>query len=211
MFSYSLKIPYLYTKLFPSVIHRKEVSEKKIFLSFDDGPHPEITPRVLTLLDKYNAKATFFCLGKNLVENPNIAQMIIQGGHRLGNHTFSHENAWKIKFGEYINSIEKTQKIINELNPSTENIFRPPYGKITPAIANILKEKEYQVFLWSWILGDYKKNIHIDKVLKKLIHTIQPGDILVLHDQPKSFKNLKIMLPKLLYLLSKQGYIFEKL
>ena len=211
MFSYPLKIPYLYTKLFPSVICRKEVSEKKIFLSFDDGPHPEITPWILEHLDKYNAKATFFCLGKNLVKYPDIAQMIIQGGHQLGNHTYTHENAWKSKFEEYINSIEKTQNIIKSINPFSAKYFRPPYGKLTPNLEKKLIKKNYKIFIWSWILGDYKANIDSIKMLQKLYKNIKPGDIIVLHDNEKSFKNLKKILPELLKELSARDFVLDKL
>ncbi len=210
MFKYPRKIPLFYKILLPSAITKIQVEEKKIFLSFDDGPHPEITPWILKELDKYQAKATFFCTGKNLSEYSDIARLIILKGHQLGNHTFAHENAWQTSRELFIRSIEKTQSLINDINSSAKYIFRPPYGKLSSILALKLSKKGYKIYLWTLMLGDFNAKIKPNVVLNKTIKKIKSGDIIVLHDNEKSFENLKKILPELLEILSRKGYRFEK-
>lgn len=199
-----VKTPLLLKKLFPNLIWNKSRTEKTVYLTFDDGPTIGITSWVLNELNKYNAKATFFCLGKNAELYPNILMKTIENGHRIGNHTFSHCNAWKTKLATYLKDVEHCSKIIDT------HLFRPPYGKITPLLVKNL-HKKYKIILWDIISYDFDADISVEQCYNNVINNVENGSIIVFHDSEKAFKNLRAVLPKVLKYLSDNGYKMDAL
>jgi len=178
--------------------------DNDVYLTFDDGPVPDITEYVLEVLDKYNIKASFFCVGENVLKNAHIFNTIIQKGHVVGNHTFNHLNGWKTTKKMYLENVEQCQKIIDS------HLFRPPYGRISYAQANVLKDK-YKIIMWSVLTYDFDKSIPPEKCLTQSIKRIKKGDIIVFHDNIKAEKNMKFGLPRLLEHLLENGYRFKTL
>jgi len=213
MKSYLVKTPNLIPKLFQNQIWSFSPNEKSIYLTFDDGPTPEITDWVLNTLKQYNAKATFFCIGKNIEQHPEIFQHIIEQGHAIGNHTYNHLNGWKTSVKAYLQSILKTEKIIHESNSdiSRQNtkLFRPPYGKIKPSQTKLLIEHKYKIIMWSVLSGDFDTTITPKKCLNNVIETTEKGSVIVFHDSKKAFEKLQIVLPQILEHFSKKGYNFN--
>lgn len=202
---YFIKTPYL-VKLFSNknLIWDFKTVDKTIYLTFDDGPTPDVTEKVLKILDNYNAKATFFCLGENVKNHPEIFQNILKHGHSIGNHTFNHFNGWKTRNGKYISNIEKSEKYINS------NLFRPPYGRIRKAQINEIKNK-YKIIMWTVLAGDYDKNISKEKCLNNVIDNAQKGSIIVFHDSVKAKENVLFALPEVLKYFSNLGFSFERI
>ncbi len=207
--NYPRAFPSVINLFFPSLISKISKPGKNIYLSFDDGPHDDISKWILQELDKYQAKATFFFTGKNMLAYPQIVMEIKKKGHAIGNHTFSHMKGWKVTSKKYLNEIEKTDKLLQKAGIK-ERLFRPPFGKIPP---HKIKEiaKTHQIIMWSYLTGDYDKFLNADKVAEKLIKKTKPGHILVFHENEKSFSNLQILLPRILKGLSSKGYKFEKI
>jgi len=195
-------IPNILTKAFPSLIWKIPTNEKILYLTFDDGPVPEATPWVLETLKKYNAKATFFCVGDNVRKNPSIYNQILKDGHSVGNHTFNHLNGWTTKPEDYVNNIEKAAELINS------NLFRPPRGLFKNSHFQLLKQK-YKVIMWSVLSVDYDKSLSQKQCLKNVIDNAKPGSIIVFHDSIKAWKNMNYALPKVLEHFSNQGYQFK--
>tara|TARA_B110000091_G_scaffold209127_1_gene249805 strand:+ start:12691 stop:13332 length:642 start_codon:yes stop_codon:yes gene_type:complete len=191
-------------KLFPKVLFHLPRVEKKLYLTFDDGPHPDITKWVLEELDKFDAKATFFCVGENLKNFNDFIDAFHKNGHRIGNHTFNHLNGWNTKAEIYYQNIDEFQ----ELYPAA--FFRPPYGKIktrqTAAISEHMK-----VVLWDVLTGDFNENLSSQSCLKHVLKYTKPGSILVFHDSLKAEKTLKTLLPQVLKHYSKNKFTFEAL
>ena len=179
--------------------------EKKIYLSFDDGPHPEITPWVLDQLKIWNAKATFFCIGKNVAAYPDIYQRILMEGHRTGNHTMNHLNGWKTNTADYFNNILEAEKYIDS------KLFRPPYGKLTRFQGKALREAGYKIIMWSLLSADFDTRLNPSDCWELVEKNYRPGSILVFHDSEKAWPRLKVVLPKLLEQASRVGYTFETL
>jgi len=204
---YPLKFPAVIQYLSSSLLFKKESSSKIIYLTFDDGPSPDITPWVLEELNKVKAKATFFCLGKNIKKYPDIFKQIIQNNHGVGNHTYFHLDGWRTKTNMYIEEVEQTENLIEQFTRS-QKIFRPPYGRITPAQIKKLKAKAYEVILWTSISGDFSHHLDTNKVIKKMMKHTKSGHILVFHDSKKAAKNLKAILPELLKGWHTKGYEF---
>lgn len=178
------------------------LDKKAIYLTFDDGPHPDITPWILDFLKEKNLLATFFCVGENVVRYPEIYQRIIDEGHAVGNHTMKHLNAIKVKQKDYLQSIEDAQKVIHS------KLFRPPYGRLTPTLAKKIRSK-YVIIMWSWLSYDFDQDITIEKILEKAKKQVKGGDILVLHDNPKITEKQKILLPALIEQLSEKKFIYK--
>lgn len=174
----------------------------KIFLSFDDGPIPEITPKVLDILEQFNAKATFFCVGENVEKHPEVYQQVLDDGHATGNHTFHHLNGWKTSVEEYIRDVDKCKALVNS------PLFRPPYGRIRPSAIKHLR-KDYQIIMWSVLTGDYDKTLTPEKVLRNAIDHTTDGSIVVFHDSLKAADNLFFALPRFLKYFTEKGYTFE--
>lgn len=192
-------------KMFPTRLWKIEREAKDIYLTFDDGPHPEITPQVLDLLKEYNAKATFFCVGENVKEYPGIFSRIISEGHKVGNHTMHHLNGSKIKDDVYLGDILEAKQYIDT------DLFRPPYGKLSSFQAQQLAQPLYKlkVVMWSVLSGDFDKKLSLEKCLNNVTLKSGPGDIVVFHDSEKAKKNLLYALPKVLDYFTQKGYSFK--
>ena len=174
-----------------------------VYLTFDDGPNSAATTWSLSFLKEHNIKATFFCVGNNILKEPEIFEQIIKDGHAIGNHLMNHENGFKTKDKDYISSFEQTKKIVKT------NLFRPPYGKIKPSQAKTILKKD-KIIMWTWLAYDYNKNIDIQTIVKKA-NKIKGGDILVFHDSEKSFERLKLILPQVVRLLKNKKLNFKTL
>ncbi|WP_299127426.1 polysaccharide deacetylase family protein [uncultured Winogradskyella sp.] len=209
------KTPKFIKSLFPNLIWSIESTQKEIYLTFDDGPTPEITDWVLNTLAEYDAKATFFCIGNNIEKHPDIFLRIIADGHSIGNHTFSHLKGWKQKTKTYIEDVEKTNQLINskvENHPSVgQNLFRPPYGKFKVKQSKKLQKLGYKIILWDVLSYDWDKTVSEDACLNNVITATKKGSIIVFHDSLKASKNLRYVLPKVLAYFSEQGFKFRTL
>ena len=199
------KTPKFVTWLYPKRIWAFSRSENKVYLSFDDGPIPEVTPWVLDQLNAYNAKATFFCIGENIKKHPEIFQRIISEGHTFGNHTFNHLKGTETASEKYIQNVDAFEKSIQNLKIQKSNLFRPPYGKITRNQSKILQKKGYKIVMWDLLSYDWDKDISPEKCLQIVLQNIQPGSIVVFPDSVKAEKNLRYVLPKVLKNLSNQN------
>ncbi len=221
MVTYSKIISTVGKVIFPSLLWNFDIKEKIIYLTFDDGPIPEITPWVLKKLRDYNAKATFFCIGDNVVKNPEIFKMILQEGHAIGNHTYNHLNGWETDRKTYTENILKAetviQKFINIYNKTAlshlpgNKLFRPPFGRIAVSQIKDLGKFDYKIVMWDVISGDYDQNKGYETCLRNVIKHTRPGSILVFHDSTKAFNNLQRILPEVLSIYSKSGFEFRSL
>jgi peptidoglycan/xylan/chitin deacetylase (PgdA/CDA1 family) len=194
-------------KLFPHFTWRIPTTQKVIYLTFDDGPIPEVTPWVLAELKKYDAKATFFCVGENVCKNPTIFDQIIREGHLVGNHTFNHLNGWQTDDKDYLANVSLCQHYLADYQKDTKKLFRPPYGKLSTLQSKILR-KDYQVVMWDVLSGDFDQKLAKEVCLQKAIHYTQKGSIVVFHDSEKAKKNLYFSLPRYLEYFSNQGFSF---
>lgn len=217
MKAYWVKTNRVIKKLFSNYVWDIPNNENKIYLTFDDGPTPEITTWVLDQLEQYNAKATFFCIGKNIEQHPEIFKKIVESGHATGNHTFNHLNGWKTEDKKYIENFELCETTISnlqsEINPDISGlkskIFRPPYGKIKRVQAKKLRQKGYKIIMWDVLSADFDQSITKEKCLNNVISNTQSGSIIVFHDSVKAFKNLEYVLPRVLQYLAENNFSFE--
>jgi peptidoglycan-N-acetylglucosamine deacetylase len=200
--------------LYPDFIWRIPTKEKEIYLTFDDGPIPEITEFVLEELKKYQAKATFFSIGGNIEKFSKIFQQIVNQGHNIGNHTFNHLRGWDTECEIYLENFWKCDEIIKEqlktLHSEPRTLFRPPYGRIK---RNQYKEiiKTHEIVMWDVLTGDYDQTISKERVLSKSLQHIEQGSIVLFHDSIKASKNLIYTLPRVLEHFSEQGFIFKSM
>ena len=203
--------------LIPSCTWRKVGQEKVIYLTFDDGPHPEITAWVIDELKKHQIKATFFCVGDNLKKHPETAKQLLTEGHQIGNHTMHHIKGWKHKNVDYLKDIEdcdtEIRKIHEQMNDekAQPRLFRPPYGQIKPSQIKLLREKGYEIIQWSNLSCDYDKHLNCEKSLSALVKNAKPGSIVVFHDSEKAENQLKQILPSYLEAMLAEGFTFETL
>jgi peptidoglycan/xylan/chitin deacetylase (PgdA/CDA1 family) len=204
---YLAKTPKWVGKLFSGSIWQMPSTPKAIYLTFDDGPHPLVTPFVLDELDKYNAKATFFCIGKNVVEHPGIYKAILNRGHTVGNHTYNHLNGWKTANAKYLQNILEAGKYIDS------TLFRPPYGRISLKQHRQLQamDKPFKVVMWSVLSGDFDLSITPEQCLKTVLKNTESGSVVVFHDSEKAFEKLRYALPAVLKYFSGNGYQFESI
>lgn len=175
-----------------------------IYLTFDDGPHPEVTPNILDILKQYSISATFFCTGKNAQDFPDIIARIQSEGHCIGNHSFSHENGWQTTSLHYNHSIEKTDSIIHS------KLFRPPYGKVNLKSLEYLKKNKYSIIMWTWMSYDYMKSMSVERILKRATK-VKGGDIVVFHDSEKSKNKICDILSGFIPMKQDEGLQFKKL
>jgi peptidoglycan/xylan/chitin deacetylase (PgdA/CDA1 family) len=205
--------------MFPKRIWAFPFSEKQVYLTFDDGPIPEVTPWVLDILEKHQAKATFFCIGDNVRKHPELFRRIISEGHAVGNHTFHHINGWKTKPKDYLeNTLKAEAEITNHIIPTHPKrsrrvvnhtlLFRPPYGRITSKQAKQLLKKGYHIVMWDVLSADFDRSISEEKCLQNVMKHVHPGSIIVFHDSLKAEKNLRYVLPKVLNIISEMNYDF---
>jgi peptidoglycan/xylan/chitin deacetylase (PgdA/CDA1 family) len=218
---YFIKTPNLLKIIFNKRVWSFSTKEKNIYLTFDDGPTPEITDWTLNQLKDYNAKATFFCIGKNVEKHPEIFQKIIKEQHAVGNHTHNHLNGWKINKQDYFINFEKADFTLNNSidqysNPQKNSIqiaklFRPPYGKISLKQSKNIRKKGYKIIMWDVLSADFDTTISNKECLKNVIKNLRNGSIVVFHDSIKASEKLKYVLPKVLEYYSAKGYSFKKI
>ncbi len=208
---YFVRPPYLYKKIISKGIWRKSKFEKKIYLTFDDGPVQTITNWVLSILKFYDIKATFFCVGDNVQKYPETYQAILNEKHAIGNHTYNHLNGWNTNTTNYIDNVELCEQVLNIGNPTeSKRLFRPPYGKIKKTQLKQL-HKNYKIIMWDVLSGDYDKKTSPEKCFKNVIDNIRSGSIIVFHDSMKAKNNLEYALPKFIEYALANGFIFERL
>lgn len=199
---YLARTPRLVQALMPAYTWRIPTVEKVIYLTFDDGPIPEVTPFVLDELQKFGAKATFFCVGDNVSANQKVFQKVVQAGHSVGNHTFNHLSGWGTDDLPYFHNIRKAARLVKS------NLFRPPYGRMTPSQRSFL-ERHYKIIMWDVLSGDFDQDLGQEDCLKNVISNVRPGSIIVMHDSLKAEKNLRFVLPRVLQHFSEKGFRFE--
>ena len=193
--------------------------EKKLYLTFDDGPHPTITPQVLEILKKFNAKATFFCIGNNVNKYKDTFELIKNEGHAVGNHTFNHERGWKTKTKDYINSVEQADALIQS------PLFRPPHGRIKSSQIRAIKKlrnsksqnlrslepQQLKIVAWTVISYDWDKSLSPEDCFNNVIKNAADGSVIVFHDSEKAVNNMIPTLTKVLEYYSERGFTFDKL
>ncbi|HTN07809.1 polysaccharide deacetylase family protein [Agriterribacter sp.] len=203
---YFIQPPWWLKKLYPACIWEMETDEKVIYLTFDDGPHLQATPFVLDELKRHDAKATFFCIGKNVARHSDIYRRIVHEGHRTGNHTFHHMNGWKANDTAYLKDIAAAREYIDS------GLFRPPYGKITKwQVRHLTDAFKMKVIMWSVLSADFDAKVTPETCLKNVMLGAKPGSIVVFHDSEKAWRNIAYALPKVLMHFSERGYRFEKI
>lgn len=208
---------WLLSFFYPSLTWSRKETDKIIYLTFDDGPIPELTDFVLEQLKAFNARATFFCVGENIYKHPLIYKRVLQEGHRTANHTYNHLNGWKNNDHDYLNNIFKCDEVMQEVSRELgivssldKKLFRPPYGKIKKSqIREVIKE--FEVIMWSVLTGDFDQNLSKEDCFRKAVKYTKPGSIVVFHDNLKAERNLKYCLPRYLEYFSLKGYEFRSL
>ncbi|MEP7256660.1 MAG: polysaccharide deacetylase family protein [Ferruginibacter sp.] len=204
---YLVKTPGWVKKLFGSSTWYIPGTEKAIYLTFDDGPHPNITPFVLDELKKYNARATFFCIGKNVEDNPAVYKRILDEGHAVGNHTYNHLDGWKTSSAKYLADVLKAKEFIKS------DLFRPPYGRITVKQRKGLSTLggRLKIIMWSVLSGDFDKSITSEQCCANVIKNTGNGSVVVFHDSEKAMERMGYSLPIVLQHFFNKGYSFEKI
>ncbi len=198
----SVRPPFFFRFFDPAhLVCRMPTGEKNIWLTFDDGPVPEVTPEVLRILESFHAKATFFMVGDNIRKHRDVYEQVVAGGHSIGNHTFHHLNGWKTPPAQYAEDVMR----FAEYNAT--NLFRPPHGRFTPSQYMILR-KRFRFVLWSLLTWDFSTNMTPEKCLDTAVKFTRPGDIVVFHDSLKAMDNMLYALPRYLEFLSGQNYSF---
>lgn len=199
--------PFWLRWLYPTLTWHKSRKEKYVYLTFDDGPIPVVTPYVLNTLKKYDCKATFFCIGDNIDKNPSILSDVIAEGHTVGNHTYNHLRGWKTSDGDYLDSVRKASVLTGT------RLFRPPYGRIKKSqITDIRKHfPETEIVMWDVLSGDFDESITKEQCVENVLKHCKNGSIIVFHDSLKAFERLEYALPIVLENLSEKGFQFKTL
>lgn len=181
---------------------------KAVYLTFDDGPIPEVTPKVLAILAKYNVKATFFMVGENIDKHPEVFRQVVEAGHQIGNHTYNHLKGWKTPFDEYMSNVARCNKALFEHHPSVfiPTLFRPPYGKATLRQRIALHKMGYTLIYWDVLTRDYDASVTPEQMLRLIQRETRPGSIINFHDSLKSNERMLEVLPKAIEWLQKEGY-----
>ena len=196
--------PRLYRMLFPDAVWKIENPVRKtIYLTFDDGPIPEVTPWVLEVLNRYAVKATFFCVGDNVRKHPDVFEQVIANGHRVGNHTFNHLQGWQHLPKNFLQNVTLARELIDS------PLFRPPHGHMWISQTKKLQKAGYKVIMWDVVTRDYSKYMSPEQVLQNVKQYTRNGSIIVFHDSLKAEKNLRYALPKAIEWLLQQGYEFK--
>jgi peptidoglycan/xylan/chitin deacetylase (PgdA/CDA1 family) len=204
---YLVKTPWLLKKLYPNLIWNTRPATRCIYLTFDDGPIPIVTPFVLNILKKHNAKATFFCIGDNVSKHTDIFEQVKTDGHAIGNHTFNHLKGWITDNTIYLDNFLQADKLLDT------SLFRPPYGRIKRAQIKLLKKArpDLKIIMWDVLSGDFDINLSPEACLKNVLKHTEAGSIVVFHDSLKAFDRLEYVLPRALEYWSKEGYSFNAL
>lgn len=204
--AYLHRTPFFVRWLYPDLKWKEKSGEQLLYLTFDDGPVPEATPQVLEILLKYKIKATFFCVGDNIRKHPDIFMQVLSQGHTIGNHTYNHLNGWKTPWQEYYENTKKCHEEIGKYAPG-DNLFRPPYGKISGAQIKALKN-EYKIVMWDVLSGDFDPSLSAAECLKKTIKATRDGSIIVFHDSIKALDKIQNTLPYYIEHFLARGYKF---
>jgi peptidoglycan/xylan/chitin deacetylase (PgdA/CDA1 family) len=204
---YLFKSPLLLKKLYPGLIWDIKQDKPCIYLTFDDGPIPIVTPFVLNILKQYNAKATFFCIGDNVRKHPDIFEQIKNEGHAIGNHTYNHLRGWETDDQVYIKNTLKADELLHA------KLFRPPYGRIRKSQIKLLKNAipGVKIIMWDVLSGDFDIDLKPEACLKSVLKYTKSGSIVVFHDSLKAFNRLEYTLPRAMEAWSKAGYSFGPL
>lgn len=204
---YLTKTPKWVFKLFNRSIWQMPDIEKSIYLTFDDGPHPDITPFVLEELDKFNAKATFFCIGKNVVKYPLVYNKLLEGGHAVGNHTFNHWNGWNTKADDYVHDVLLAKEHVES------DLFRPPYGRITRKQHRQLTNlaQPFKIIMWSVLSGDFDVRLSPQRCYSNILKNVKSGSVVVFHDSEKANERLRFVLPLMLKHFTEEGFLFKRI
>ncbi len=208
---YLVKTPRLIKFLFKNRTWSFTKKEKTLYLTFDDGPTPEITEWTLLQLQKYNAKATFFCVGKNIDKHYKIYHKIIKNEHSIGNHTYNHLNDSKTEAQAYIDNIEKAEKTINKSKQQSLKLFRPPYGRLKYSQSIKIRKQGHKIIMWDVLSADFDTSISKEKCLENVIRNTENGSIILFHDSNKAAKNLQFVLPKILEYYTVKGFTFKSI
>jgi len=202
-----VKTPWIVKQLYPKLLWNKPRSGNRIFVTFDDGPIPIVTPFVLKILQEHNAKATFFCIGDNVNKHPDIFEQVKNAGHAVGNHTYNHLKGWATEDQTYLDNFLKCDEAVHS------NLFRPPYGRIKRSQIKLLQEArpELQIVMWDVLSGDYDASLKPEDILRKVLKHTQPGSIILFHDSLKAFDRLEYVLPRAMEEWGKRGYSFDVL
>ena len=208
---YWIKTNFIVKRVFSKYIWDVPNNEKKVYLTFDDGPTPEVTKWTLSQLEKSEAKATFFCIGDNINKFPEIFNLVLSKGHSVGNHTFNHLKGWETSAKDYIENVQLCQEAIS-IHSKTVNlkpaIFRPPYGRIKRAQAKQLRQFGYKIIMWDILSADFDADVTPEECLQNVLQNVTSGSIIVFHDSKKAFRNLEYALPKTLEFLKEKGFYF---
>jgi peptidoglycan/xylan/chitin deacetylase (PgdA/CDA1 family) len=199
------KTPFWVKWFYPGRIWHLSRKEKLIYLTFDDGPTPDVTRWILDMLDTYDAKATFFCVGENMQRYPDLVKEAEQCGHTIGNHTYHHKKGTVTSLVEYMSDVEKFHQI------HSARIFRPPYGRLPSTHAKAVRKEGYKIVMWDVLTYDFDEQAETEYLWKKIVRNIEPGSIIVFHDNIKAEKHLHILLPRTLAYYANQGYTFAPL
>ncbi len=204
---YLVKTPWLLKALYPHLTWHVNTNSRCIYLTFDDGPIPIVTPFVLNILKQYNAKATFFCIGDNVRKHPDIFEQVKNEGHAIGNHTYNHLKGWHTDDQTYLNNFLQADKLLNT------NLFRPPYGRMKRSQVKLLKETKpgLDIMMWSVLSGDFDVDLKPEKCLDNVLKNARGGDIVLFHDSLKAKERVEYVLPRAMELWAKQGYKFKAL
>ena len=219
MKSFLVQTPKFVQRMFPKRIWAFPNDEQNIYLTFDDGPIPEVTPWVLDLLKKHQAKATFFCIGDNVKKHPEIFDRMVREGHAIGNHTFHHLNGRKTNHKDYLANVAKAQEVLeNRISNYTPGVitsevtkdclhpilFRPPYGQLTASQARAIQQKGYKIVMWNVLSMDYDQKTSEESCFENVAKNLDPGSVVVFHDSLKAKKNMQYTLPKILDIIDKK-------
>lgn len=194
--------PLLLRWIYPKALWRMDENDRAVYLTFDDGPVPDITPWVLDCLDNFDIKATFFMVGDNVRKHPEEFRMVVERGHRLGNHTFNHIRGFEYLSKNYLANTDKADEYIHS------DLFRPPHGHMRWAQYHVLKKK-YRIVMWDVVTRDYNQRLTGEQVFAKVKHYVRPGSIITFHDSVKSEQRMKYALPRSIEWLKDQGYKFK--
>lgn len=197
-------LEFILNLFYPDIIKSFPLQKGKLFFTFDDGPNTEVTPLILNILDEFEAKATFFCLGENVEKYPELKNEIISRGHAIGNHSYSHVSGFTTSVSNYLKNVEKASGLISS------NLFRPPYGRITPFQYRKLKKK-YKIIMWNATSDDWNESLTPEICIKKVKKNARDGAIILMHDNSAAKERITIALPFLLDYFKMLGYRFEKI
>ena len=188
---------------------------KAVYLTFDDGPIPEVTPKVLESLDRYGVKATFFMVGENIDKNPKVFEQVLKGGHAIGNHTYNHVKGWKVSTADYIANVHKWEEAAERqmVNGKCQNrkLFRPPYGRTWVWQRKAVRDLGYEIYLWDVLTRDYNPHRTPEAMLRQIKRRTRQGSIINFHDSVKSNERMLEVLPKAIEWLLSNGYEIKTL